>query len=203
MTPIISIMFAQSTRAPKESGVTRDEKTFDLLTKCERLLADYQRDNSAGKSISRMKSMTHIVDLLAGAGLGVSEVITNRQFYTDWVDAVTIVYGQIETSSRASDVVSHLTAALQFAGSEASSMTAMVAGRIQQAADYCADGKDFAAQGLVKELCAVHSDDVSTLYSALGMIHADIPIVLALSQYIHAEYAVTTALEKETADTEE
>ena len=202
MTPIIFTMFAQSTRAPKDSAVARDEKTQAVLTKAERILADYQRGQTADKAIVRMKAMSHIVDLLSSVGLDVGELIANQQFYTDWVDSVTIVYGHQETGESASDVVSHMAAALQFAGNDASTMTTMIAGRIQQAADKLANGFALTAQGLIKELCAAHGDHLATLYSALGMVHADTPIVLELGQYIHAEFAVTTALEPETEENE-
>lgn len=202
MTPIILTMFAQSTRTPKDPAVARDEKTQALLTKAERVLADYQRAQGPDKTISRMKAMSHIVDLLSSVGLDVGELVANQQFYTDWAEAVTIVYGHQETGERANDVVSHMAGALQFAGSEASTLTTMIAGRMQQAADKHANGFAFAAQGLIKELCAVRGDDLATLYAALGMVHADTSTVLALGQYLNAEFAVATALEQETEETE-
>lgn len=202
MTPIILTMFAQSTRAPKESAVVRDEKTQAALTKVERVLADYQRGQTKDVAINRMKAMSHIVDLLSGVGLDVGELSANQQFYTDWVEAVTIAYGHQETGERANDVVSHMAGALQFAGNESSVMTTMIAGRMQQAADKLANGFAFAAQGLIKELCAVRSDDLATLYAALGMVHADTTTVLALGQYLNAEFAVATALEPETEESE-
>lgn len=202
MTPIILTMFAQSTRAPKDSAAARDEKTQAVLTKAERVLADYQRAQGQDKTISRMKAMSHIVDLLSDVGLDVGELSANRQFYTDWAEAVTIVYGHQETGERANDVVSHMAGAMLFAGSEAPTLTTMIAGRMQQAADKLVNGFAFAAQGLIKELCAVRGDDLATLYAALGMVHADTTTVLALGQYLNAEFAVTTALEQETEETE-
>lgn len=202
MTPIILTMYAQSTRAPKESAVVRDEKTQAALTKVERVLADYQREHGPDKAMNRMKAMSQMADLLSSTGLDVGELIASQQFYIDWVEAVTVVYGRQETGERASDVISHMAAALQFVGSETSTLTTMVAGRMQQAADKLASGFAFVAQGLIKELCAERSDDLATLYAALGMVHADTITVLTLGQYIHAEFAVTTALESESEETE-